>query len=189
MLVGGGRVFVVVESARSVVRTSHLAKLLRWAGRPAVRRVVLWHPSMHILESDGLSVRSTMLADESAFDEVMPFGPHLYVIGALGEDAISQWRDGKVVSVPADEGAKILRGLADDLPSQCAAQGWEFTLLAGDDASRLTKTVSLGNREVKLELELARANTNSPRLLHARIELPGTKPHIETFPAAGEAGL
>jgi hypothetical protein len=144
---------------------------------------------MHILESDGTSIQSTMLADESAFDEVMPVGPHLYVISAGDEDAISQWRDGKTVAVPADEGEKILKGLADDVATQSAAQGWEYTSLSGDHASRLTKTFALGNKRVALDIDLARASPSSPRVLHAKIEVPGREPLVATFPADREAGL
>jgi hypothetical protein len=151
--------------------------------------VVLWRPTTHILESDGSSVRSTRLVDEDAFDEVMPVGPHLYILGALGEEEITQWKDGKSVPVPADEQAKILEGLADDLATQCAAQGWDYTLLAGDNANRLTKTVFLGDKKVSLDLELVPARPNSSRVLHARIEAPGTKPLVETFPAQRESGL
>ena len=189
VLVGTGRVYVVVETAHSVVLTSRLTELLRWAGRPAPRRVVIWHPSMHILESDGVSVRSARLPEEAAFAEVMPAGQNLYVLGALGEDALSLWRDGQLVGVPADEAAKVLRGLADDLATQCASQGWEYTLLAGDKANRFSKTIALGDRKVLLELELGRPKANSARVLDAKLEVPGAKPLVQTYPSADPVGL
>ena len=43
----------------------------------------------------------------------------------------------------------------------------EYTLLAGDNASRFSKIISLGDRKVGLDLELARAKTNSARVLNA----------------------
>ncbi len=189
VLVGAGRVYVVVETTHSVMLTSRLAKLLRWARIPTVRRVVLWNPSVHILESDGASVRSARLPEEAAFGEVMPVGKDLYIIEPLGEDAVFLWRDGQLVAVPADEGAKILKGLADDLATQCASQGWEYTLLAGDNANRFSKSITIGDRKVLLELELVRSRANSARVLKAKLEVAGAKPLVQTYPSADQVGL
>jgi hypothetical protein len=182
VLVGGGRVYVVVEGARVEFLTSRLAKCLERAGRPGIRRMVAWDPSVDILESDGTSARSVRLPGDAVTGRLMPVGEHLYMIDPFEEGGMSQWRDGELVPVPADEREEIRKKLADDLAAQCASQGWECTVLGDEGEDRLSRTVPLGDRKVLLDLALGSAKANSSRVLHAKIEVPGAESLVRTFP-------
>ncbi len=188
VLVGGGRVYVVVDTAHGEVLTSRLARFLQQAKRPGLRRVVSWIPTVYILESDGLSAHSTQLPTKELPGELMPVGQHLYVIDPLGEDDndIAQWSDGKLVPVPAEERQKIQDALAEDLATQCTAQGWEYTELAPNRLDRLARTIHLGDRQVVVDITLVPVKPNSSHVLLAKIEVPGAESLVRVFPPGRE---
>jgi hypothetical protein len=195
VLVGGGKAYVVVESIHAELRTSRLADLLGWAGRPQFPMVTSVQRHMQIFESDG----------------------DLYLIEPFGESRASRWQDGQLVPVPDDERKKIYAGLAEEFLEQCESQGWEYTSL-GDVATpaadalepgelrdwestplprtngrRFSRTVSVGGKEVGLILEFetdeAKPNVIPTQSLRVTVRVPGSQPLTQTFPDPRGKGL
>jgi len=179
---GGGRVYVVVEGARLQMRTSHLIRLLGKLGRPVIPMVVSHEPSVHILESDGVTARSTKVAAHAQLGEIAPIGQHLYMIDLLDDSAIQQWDDGEFVPAPPEAREQVEKFLNEDPADQCAAQGWECTVLAGKGVQRLSKTFPTGGRPVHVDVSLTPLSADRTRALRAKLEVPGTEPLVRTFP-------
>jgi len=190
VLVGGGRVYVVVEGGRMVVRTSPLTRFLARNRAGGGRRLVSWTSSVHILESDGRTALDTLLPAEQEAGEMLPVGDSLYMIDASDEHddhpVVWRWRDGRRVAVPAEERDRVRKVLDDDAGDPWAAQGWEYTLLAGNQAPRFSRVVPLGDRKVTVDVSLVPSKADKTRVLHARIEAPGAEPLVRTFPAEGK---
>jgi hypothetical protein len=182
LLVGGGRVYVVVDTIHAERVTSRLAKLLGRRGRPAMGRLVSVKRGLQILESDGSSARSLSLPQDARTAEVMPVGRELYLIKSVGVDEIARLHDGQVLPVPADEQEKIRQDLADDLEEQCTVQGWEYTSLTEAHTGTLSKTIPVGVRKVVVDLALEPPKEGRTRVLHVKVQAEGTKPLVRTFP-------
>ena len=190
VLVGGGRVYVVVESLHGVALSSRLARFLQRPGRPPMGRMVSLMPTIHILESDGRTARSTQFPQNSWPGEFLPVGQHLYAVDELGDEMadISLWSDGKLIPLPAEELEKVRKLLADDPDDPCGKQGWDCTTITPGQINTFTRAITLNDRQVVVNLTLDSEKNQSTHVLHAKIEVPGAEPLVQDFPQAVENG-
>jgi hypothetical protein len=186
LLVGGEHAYVVVGSMHLELVRSRMSEWLERLGRPQFPRVQ--NPQIHryIIETDGVSVISAELPAGIGEEQLMPVGGDLYLVDMDEGGRAWKWQKGEGVDVTPAEWKKLCPTPAESIEEQCRAQGWQYTLLQEIDSAKLSKTLSLGGREVHVDLALEEVE-NGPgvwptEVLRVNLQVPGAPAFKRVFP-------